>query len=84
MIESQPNSKTIRKVGRLLRQFSTGISANHGIEAAVALVFVYRVLKEHMAEVFKECKENDPEHVKNSKEGRRPESCLVLEKEPTR
>ncbi|VDN28299.1 unnamed protein product [Gongylonema pulchrum] len=59
------------------------MSNNRDIEPAVALVFIYRVLKEHMVGVLKESKP-DLETVKDPKEERRPESCLVLEKEPAR
>ncbi|CAG9531847.1 unnamed protein product [Cercopithifilaria johnstoni] len=84
LVESAPDAKTVRKVNRLLWQYSLGISTNEGIEPEVALIFVYQVLNDQITEVLKETKIDVPQITQQTKEGKRPESCLVLEKEPNR
>ncbi|KAL3993565.1 hypothetical protein ACH3XW_18080 [Acanthocheilonema viteae] len=84
VVESAPDAKTVRKVNRLLWQYSLGISTNEGIEPEVALVFAYQLLNDHITEVLKETKSGIQHDTQPTKEGRRLESCLILEKEPNR
>uniref|UniRef100_A0A915PNY0 Uncharacterized protein n=1 Tax=Setaria digitata TaxID=48799 RepID=A0A915PNY0_9BILA len=84
IVESAPHAKTMRKVSRLLRQYSLGISTNEGVEPKVVLVFVYQILKEQTIEILKETKSSNEADAQETKERKRPESCLILEKEPTR
>lgn len=68
----------------MLWQYSLGISINKGIEPEVALVFAYQLLNDQIAELLKETKDGVQQDAQQAKEGKRPESCLVLEKEPNR
>ncbi|VDM07256.1 unnamed protein product [Wuchereria bancrofti] len=83
IIESAPDAKTVRKVSRLLRQYSLGISVNEGIEPGVALIFAYQLLNDQIIENL-ENRTSVQLDAKQAKEGKRPESCLVLENEPNR
>ncbi|VDN01368.1 unnamed protein product [Thelazia callipaeda] len=84
VVESRPDTKTMQKVGRLLRQYSLGISANEGIESKVALVFAYHILKSEVLGVMKEGEKPTESGASETKKRRRAESCLLLEKEPGR
>lgn len=84
VLESSPDAKTIRKVGRLLSQYSLGISANKGIDPEVALVFGYQLLSDHIIEVLEETKSGFQSDSQQAVERKRPESCLILEKGPNR
>lgn len=83
IIESAPDAKTVRKVSRLLWQYSLGISANEGIKPEVALIFAYQLLNDQIIENL-ENRTGVQLDAKQAKEGKRPESCLVLENEPSR
>ncbi|EFO25702.1 hypothetical protein LOAG_02781 [Loa loa] len=84
IVESAPDAKTVRKVSRLLRQYSLGISTNEGIEPEVALIFAYQLLNDQIIEVLKKTEDTVQLNAQQTSEGKRPESCLVLEKEPNR
>uniref|UniRef100_A0A0R3RU82 DRIM domain-containing protein n=1 Tax=Elaeophora elaphi TaxID=1147741 RepID=A0A0R3RU82_9BILA len=84
VVESAPDIKTLQKVSRLLRQYSLGLSTNEGIEPEVALIFAHQLLNNQITEVLRETKSSIQQDAQQTKEGKRPESCLVLEKEPNR
>lgn len=68
----------------MLWQYSLGISTNEGIKPEIALIFAYQVLNDQIVEVLNETKNDVQQDTQQTKEGKRPESCLVLEKEPNR
>lgn len=74
----------MRKISRLLWQYSLGISTNEGIKPEVALVFAYQLLNDQIIEILKETKNGVQLDAQQTKEEKRRESCLVLEKEPNR
>ncbi|CAJ0951085.1 unnamed protein product, partial [Mesorhabditis belari] len=79
VIETKPTAKVIKSIGEVLRHMAIGIKDNAGISVDTSLVFSHQLLTENVAKM-----KNNVTNEKKSKGIIKPESCLIIPKEPRR
>ncbi|CAD5211198.1 unnamed protein product [Bursaphelenchus okinawaensis] len=87
IIEDSPNAQTQKKLAEMLRNLSSGLKRNTGVETDEVISFTSNFLKSHLTEM---CKQSDALRAvelnaeKERTNGYRPQNCLLLTPEPKR
>lgn len=77
----------IKKLGELLRGFSSGLHFNSGIDIHILIKFILNVLKQNLVEMLAQqqnYKSSEQIEMEQRKNGLRPQHCLLLPPEPKR